>query len=79
MDVIRSIGKQSGESVESVAKKKIPRDVVVLGITASSVDLIVPTTRRTTMGAGPRLRRRSTARLEQSTGRDPSQPISSHL
>ena len=28
MDVIRSIGKQSGESVESVAKKAIPRDVV---------------------------------------------------
>jgi len=35
----------------------------------------VPATRRTTMGAGPRLRRRSTARLEQSAGRDPSQPI----
>ena len=46
---------------------------------ASSADLIVPATRRTTMGAGPRLRRRSTARLEQSAGRDPSQPIPSHL
>ena len=34
---------------------------------ASSGDLIVPATpRRTTMGAGPRLRRRSTARLQQS-------------
>jgi len=42
---------------------------------ASSADLIVPATRSTTMGAGPRLRRRSTARLEQSAGRDPSQPI----
>jgi len=31
------------------------------------------------MGAGPRLRRRSTARLEQSAGRDPSQPISGCL
>jgi len=39
---------------------------------ASSADLIVPATRRTTMGAGPRLRRRSTARLEQSARRDPS-------
>jgi len=39
----------------------------------------VPATRRTTMGAGPRLRRRSTARLEQSAGRDPSQPISGCL
>jgi len=39
---------------------------------ASSADLIVPTTRRTTMGAGPRLRRRSTPRLEQSARRDPS-------
>ena len=46
---------------------------------ASSADLIVPATRRTTMGAGPRLRRRSTTRLEQSAGRDPSQPIPSHL
>ena len=46
---------------------------------ASLADLIVPATRRTTMGAGPRLRRRSTARLEQSAGRDPSQPISGHL
>ena len=46
---------------------------------ASSADLIVPATRRTTMGAGPRLRRRSTARLEQSAGRDPSQPISGCL
>ena len=45
------------------------------GITATSADLIVPATRRTTMGAGPRLRRRSTARLEQSAGRDQSQPI----
>ena len=43
---------------------------------ASSADLIVPATRRTTMGAGPRLNRRSTARLEQSAGRDPSQSIS---
>jgi len=41
--------------------------------------LIVPATRRTTMGAGPRLRRRSTARLEQSARRDPSQPISGHV
>ena len=49
------------------------------GITASSADLIVPATRRTTMGAGPRLRRRSTARLQQSAGRDPSQPISGCL
>ena len=31
------------------------------------------------MGAGPRLRRRSTARLEQSAGRDPPQPISGCL
>ena len=31
------------------------------------------------MGAGPRLRRRSTARLEQSAGRDPSQSISGCL
>jgi len=46
---------------------------------ASSTDLIVPATRRTTMGAGPRLRRRSTARPEQSAGRDPSQLISGHL
>jgi len=38
--------------------------------------LIVPATRRTTMGAGPRLRRRSTTRLEQSARRDPSQLIS---
>jgi len=34
------------------------------GIMASSADLIVPATPRTTMGAGPRLR--STARLENS-------------
>ena len=46
---------------------------------ASSADLIVPATRRTTMGAGPRLRRRSTARLAQSAGRDPSQLIDGHL
>jgi len=46
---------------------------------ASSADLIVPATRRTTMGAGPRLRRRSTARLEQSAGRDPSQLIAGYL
>jgi len=46
---------------------------------ASSADLIVPATRRTTMGAGPRLRRRSTARLEHSAGRDPSQSISGCL
>ena len=39
--------------------------------------LIVPATPRTTMGAGPR--RRSTARLEQSTRRDPSQLIAGHL
>jgi len=45
----------------------------------SSADLIVPATRCTTMGAGPRLRRRSTARLEQSAGRDPSQPIAGCL
>jgi len=44
---------------------------------ASSADLIVPATPRTTMGAGPRLR--STARLEQSAGRDPSQLIAGHL
>ena len=31
------------------------------------------------MGAGPRLRRRSTARLEQSARRDPSQPIAGCL
>ena len=31
------------------------------------------------MGAGPRLRRRSTARLEQSAGRDQSQLISGCL
>jgi len=33
------------------------------------------TTRRTTMGAGPRLRRLRTALLEQPARRDPSQPI----
>jgi len=31
------------------------------------------------MGAGPRLRRRSTARLEQSARRDPSQPIAGYV
>jgi len=31
------------------------------------------------MGAGPRLRRRSTARLEQSARRDPSQLIAGYL
>ena len=49
------------------------------GVIDSSADLIVPATRSTAMGAGPRLRRRSTARLEQSTGRDPPQPISGRL
>ena len=47
---------------------------------ASSADLIVPATRRTVYNNGrPRLRRRSTARPEQSAGRDPSQLISGHL
>jgi len=47
---------------------------------ASSADLIVPATpRRTTMCAGARLRRRSTARLQQSAGRDPSQLIAGRL
>jgi len=45
---------------------------------ASRADLIVPATQHTTMGAGPRLRRRSTARLP-GTVCPASQPISGCL
>jgi len=62
---------RSGVRTELPAKHHLPGREC--GIT-SSADLIVPATRRATMGAGPRLRRRSTAPLEQSAGRDPSQP-----
>ena len=61
---------RSGVRTELAAERHLPGREC--GITASSGDLIVPATRRTTMGAGPRLRRRNTARLEQSAGRDPS-------
>jgi len=65
---------RSGVGTELAAERHLPGREC--GITVSSGDLIVPATRRTTMGAGPRLRRRSTARLEQSARRDPPQPIS---
>ena len=53
------------------------------GITASPVLRVIGRSHRagdaTYNNGRPRLRRRSTARLEQSAGRDPSQPISDCL
>ena len=53
------------------------------GITASPALRVIGRSHRardaTFNNGRPRLRRRSTARLEQSAERDPSQPISSHL
>jgi len=46
---------------------------------ASSANLIVPATRRTTMGDRAFAVAGSNARPEQSAGRDPSQPISGCL